>query len=957
MSFIIDKGPYKIKKWGKNIDGEFIVDGYSYKGRKPFLKVLEGFKSMMTKGFVGDVNGVKINVKDSRIIGAELAIDIECSQNNNRGLAVLKLYGPSTKKQNVIMATKSKGSDAKYVVMLAEKVIDTLVEQFLNDGNVDKNLDETKVSEKEKNNKRNFCDKTTQTNVGLKRHITKMHRNEILNQIEQTGDDNSSSIVGSLLEELVETTNNLIDEDMKDDQKYQNKCDRCEFAVKADKRYVIIQSMKKHKEEECLNRTLKLNNQCDLCGYKDTSYTSLKRHKRDKHDIKTMSTSPPTKKLRQYFSFKSTEPMDIDPQEINEQQKRSDIMDEKIKEKERINEEKATILKNKKIEEDKRRKDMEAKLLEQSQKLNKKRKQSLKDQRKIANKKSKQKDVAIEDDVKNDFNQKIKEVPENCKHLVESNDVLYIVPGDGCCGPNSAAAFLFHDEIFGPMLRKKMNLHMVKFWETKYHKITQCSPGHPFERELGNKIVRFTDPEALKNFLQTEEAVYIWTDSEDLTVLSDIYQIKIKIITSKGKDDKHPTVNWIYPDRDMEEFAELKNVDLDIMVLFHENDCHFNLVIDNNSDLATQGSISTRLNVVMFENDRKIEKEGVEDDVKTANQNLKKELKICKQNKKNIETKYEECVKELKIKTEEAEKLRSEINDLRMIINLSEKLEQQESDRVAKEKKEVKRHISMNHTKDNNHELSSLKMSALNQQNSKSTGRKEVKYLKCEKCIFKTTSKFRLEEHNNLIHIQHRVENEDDEFNCKQCDFQTTSESNLKKHFVLKHTLKGLKPDEEIVCRNCGEKFIGKRNLMNHRKESHRHAVALCKNYQDGKCPYNSEKCWWNHCQKSTLDEETDVVACYNCDEKFKSKSDMMMHRKSKHEELVHACFNFLESNCRLQDSFCWFLHKEKDLETDEDKSKNNKKFTSEQENSVFWKVSGNKEPPLMKSNLKQKKE
>ena len=55
---IVDKGPYKIKKWGKDIDGEFIVDGYSYKGRKPFLKVLEGFKSMMTKGFVGEVNGV-----------------------------------------------------------------------------------------------------------------------------------------------------------------------------------------------------------------------------------------------------------------------------------------------------------------------------------------------------------------------------------------------------------------------------------------------------------------------------------------------------------------------------------------------------------------------------------------------------------------------------------------------------------------------------------------------------------------------------------------------------------------------------------------------------------------------------------------------------------------------------------------------------------------------------------
>ena len=41
----------------------------------------------------------------------------------------------------------------------------------------------------------------------------------------------------------------------------------------------------------------------------------------------------------------------------------------------------------------------------------------------------------------------IKEVPTNCKHLVDSDDVLYSVPGDGCCGPNCGAALLFEDEV------------------------------------------------------------------------------------------------------------------------------------------------------------------------------------------------------------------------------------------------------------------------------------------------------------------------------------------------------------------------------------------------------------------------------------------------------------------------------------------------------------------------------
>ena len=68
----------------------------------------------------------------------------------------------------------------------------------------------------------------------------------------------------------------------------------------------------------------------------------------------------------------------------------------------------------------------------------------------------------------------------------------------------------------------------------------------------------------------------MWSDSEDLAVLSDIYQVRVKIITSKVIDEENPTVNWILP-----EFAELKDVDIKDMVLFQQNDCHFNLIIDN----------------------------------------------------------------------------------------------------------------------------------------------------------------------------------------------------------------------------------------------------------------------------------------------------------------------------------------------------------------------------------------
>lgn len=55
------------------------------------------------------------------------------------------------------------------------------------------------------------------------------------------------------------------------------------------------------------------------------------------------------------------------------------------------------------------------------------------------------------------------EVPKNCRALVDKNDVVYQVPGDGACGPNCGAAFLFEDEVFGPKLRKNMNNFFAVF--------------------------------------------------------------------------------------------------------------------------------------------------------------------------------------------------------------------------------------------------------------------------------------------------------------------------------------------------------------------------------------------------------------------------------------------------------------------------------------------------------------
>ena len=61
----------------------------------------------------------------------------------------------------------------------------------------------------------------------------------------------------------------------------------------------------------------------------------------------------------------------------------------------------------------------------------------------------------------------------------------------------------------------------------------------------------------------------MWSDSEDLAVVADMYQIKIKIITFNGPTDKHPIEHWIFPDETLKEHARIKDVDIGVLVLLH----------------------------------------------------------------------------------------------------------------------------------------------------------------------------------------------------------------------------------------------------------------------------------------------------------------------------------------------------------------------------------------------------
>jgi hypothetical protein len=471
--------------------------------------------------------------------------------------------------------------------------------------------------------------------------------------------------------------------------------------------------------------------------------------------------------------------MDIDDMENEDTYaQRSDQMDEKVKAKQ-----------NRLVEEERKRsqhkRDLEKvknteKLIkiEKLKKVNKLRKQKSK----ALKRKNKKKEKEFQSE--SEFVYKVpnlRNVPSSCQHLVNKDDLVYVVPGDGTCCPNCAAAFFFHDEVFGPKLRMKMNQFFVKHWKTKYQSICPCSEETPFVRMTSEGEVSYSDPKELFKYLLSEDkkTYYMWSDSVDLVVLADMYQVDIKVITIRSQRDKNPTVNWFYPDKNMEKFAELKNVKQNDMVLLHEEDSHYNLIISKDSDLARLGSLSFRFNVGPILKEGKDIPEDDDTDENVPIQidpiDLKKELKKCKEEKKQLQSKYLNCEKELRNKTEEAETLKSELKDLKEMIHLEKLLKEDTED------------ISENNEKPNNR---SSDKELLVQMKRGGFKRKSPQFEASQPSQANVKSSFKVRER---------------QYNCNDCDFQGTKEIELNKHINLKHRVPGKFIDPTIKFRNCDD--------------------------------------------------------------------------------------------------------------------------------------------------------
>ena len=113
-------------------DDEELKSGYSFKGKKPvFLKAVENIKILMKKGANKEINSLKFRVLDSRKAKKSSEFDVEIVRGTERGLAMLKIYGPNGKNECTLMTTKCKKQDAVFVKLLALDIVKPLLNAFI----------------------------------------------------------------------------------------------------------------------------------------------------------------------------------------------------------------------------------------------------------------------------------------------------------------------------------------------------------------------------------------------------------------------------------------------------------------------------------------------------------------------------------------------------------------------------------------------------------------------------------------------------------------------------------------------------------------------------------------------------------------------------------------------------------------------------------------------------------
>ena len=717
------------------------------------------------------------------------------------------------------------------------------------------------------------------------------------------------------------------------------KCDYCDLKVWGETQAESRKELTKH-YGKCDNKPefFDVSNtySCGKCEFSTKDESSLKRHRRDKHDETTISTSPKHKKQK-HVSFEGS--MEIDDQtqhdsvESNDMEvdeptsilnERSKMWDEKIKKK------------NEKQEEEERKLLEEKKEKERKEKLQKEKEK--KDAVKMKKVRSKMKNKTIRTNA-NDFQSKpyLRELPKNIKSVFGDDFSLYPVDGDGACGLRAAAGWIFQDPSLGPYLGRNLNTHFVEnwhYWKTFFT--------FPFEREIGFQGKRtFKNETELFNFFNNSEAGgFMWRDHEDFAAISNIYQIKIRIVTVLNVMDTEPVITIQEPDPEFDIVgAEFPPGKLPEMILYHVKDTHYDLIVPKKSKIAEEGGLDYQ----RVKNLKNKEKYPVEDE----------KMDVLDEEKTVLETKITKLEEELKTMVERVRVLEAEKQEYLKRSKEDTSFKCYECDEIFYTKTSAMAHM-VNHVKEKESNLQEQEGNRIlctkcgevfPSNEAKETHMKthiDETVFKCNECDEEFNRKNEFEKH---FEKNHKRSNERKmrirQYNCDDCPFQGDNYSELKKHLERSQH----RPSEQReICYTCENEFQGYFQLMNHRKIEHP-SNKICRYFKKNSCLFDKNDCWYKHPSEEEVLKQSkqDELPCKDCDQTFNEQKELREHMKLNHVGSVRKCRYYENGCCERSNAKFWFIHEE---QTKQANLASSKVVNDEQ---VFPKVQENLPPDQFK--------
>ena len=1028
---------YEVNYWRKE---EEVPTGYTFKSKKKiFVKAVDSIKIKLKKGVEFVIDDLKIKILDCRNGPNGAEIDIEIVDKKDRGQAVLKIFGPNSRKECTLMINKSKKHDAKFVKILAVHIIKRLVDNFISGQSWNDFFEKKGLQAFKKPKSCESCGKGFLNDMTLNRHIKQYHiENKICCDLCEDKFYTERSLDKHIKGHHTTSTSNfeLREKEVVDKSKFKEheSVDHNQVSVACD----VFETgpdmeinPKEHKEGDHMQQRFR----CDLCENMFYNEIALNNHVSVNHAELLLEKEDQTEEMEideVIVNEKFTsglaesnhikhESMDVDLLIAEDEAlKRSNLKDSKVLEKEKKREEderkyESIQSMNKAISDEDTDTDTENVLinLEKTSWEEKRVEDELidinntireeptsheaeepmeigsqqiidevnksneieKNQTKLSKRKRKRKKLSTLESIRNTLPDGLKPIPENIKHFTSKDSLILSTKGDGACALNAASAHIFEDQGQGRKFRSILNNHMERKFPFYSQKIS-----FPYERQVGvaGKTVRFDNSEEYLQYLRSNEAQLLWSDAEELIAIANLYQMDIRVITTKGPEDPEPTMATIGPDEDVEikEFAMLKPGVVPTMTLLHTIDSHFDLVIPKDARIVKD----------MYGDNPYSKPESTElDTIKEEYENLKAVHTRCEKDIINLKDLVKELTSKIEAMNNKEKPLDEENYEFQNAKNLFTKKQmgfqrigpQFEANKkpdivnyrctncskcfTTKNKLEV--HKKTVHTNDEQNnckncaqsfktksELSKHMATHTNVQYdcNQCTNKYETKHeltnhtsthtekqLSCKNCgdVFKTKSEF-------SNHIE--THTQDGDWNCDECSYQTNSHKDLERHKAYHGRPKDGNNLGSKNCNFCTQKFNTDNELEEH-KQRHK-TFKPCRNIPDCKFGIN---CLFNH-----NNYNKNKSLCYECGNEFNTFNELMFHRKNKHT--MRACENFIQNRCRFSSERCWFNHNNSKTIIDKHQTKQHEKISCPQpskkslisEPSVFQNVPVNLAPP-----------